>query len=362
MKSRILTPVVFLTFGLILFASCESKQDDSGSRELSLLCWVGYEEREVVSLFEKEFNATIKYKTFVGADQMYAILSQSDGVYDVAVVDPEYIGKLQAINKLVVLEEQDYDFSDYFPQFQDFELARIDGKLYAVVIRFGSCGLVYDTRHVSEEDASSYSILFDERLKGRVGIWDWYLPSMGCISRSLGNKEPYNISDLQLKGLEQRLTALRGQVSAIYPTPAEMTNALANGQVWVVPAIGEWVAASLQMDGLPIGWSVPDEGGVMWVDSLTIPTDAPNPELAKKYIRWMQRPKIQALLTQRRAYQSNVPNAKAYLLLTKEEKAALRVKSADDVSKLLSRLAVRSLPVQQSEAKWQSIWEAFKNQ
>ena len=291
---------------------------------------------------------------------MFALLTQSKGTYDVAVVDPEYIEKLHAAERLSELNPADYNFDDYFEPFKKFPLAWTNEKLYAVLVRWGSNGLVYNTKYLSEEDVKSYRILWEPKVKGKIGIWDWYLPSMGVLSRAMGNAEPYKISDEQFTALKKRLMELRPQVAAIHPNPPEMLAALANEQTWIVPAGGEWVAAILQQQGKPIDWTVPDEGGVMWIETLVIPNDAPHPDIAKKYIQWMQTPEAQALLTQREAYNSNVPNRKAYNFLTEQQKNTLKVHTEEEALALIKKLSVRRLPINQSERVWQDAWQEFK--
>lgn len=329
-------------------------------QELNLLAWTGYEERAMIEPFEKKFNVKVNYKTFVGGDQMFALFTQSRGTYDVVVVDPEYIEKLHAAGRLSELNPADYEVQDYFEPFERFRLCWIDGKLYAVLVRWGSNGLVYNTSHLSPEDVKSYKVLWDPKVKGKVGIWDWYLPSMGVLSKALGNAEPYKVSDEQFSMLKKRLMELRPQVAAIHPTPPEMLAGLANEQTWIVPAAGEWVASILQQQGKPIDWAVPDEGGVMWIETLVIPNDAPHPDIAKQYIQWMQTPEAQALLTQREAYSSNVPNKKAYDLLTQKQKDTLKVHNEEEALTLVRKLSVRRLPVDQPERVWQEAWQEFK--
>ena len=280
----------------------------AAERVLNLLCWVGYEEPSMINVFEDKYDVKVNAKTYVGGDQMFTLFTQSRGVYDVVVVDPEYLPKLYAAGRLAKLDRGEYDSRDYFAPFKKFPFTEYDGDLYAVPIRFGSNGLVYNSNHLTEEDVKSYKILWDPKVKGRVGIWDWYLPSMGVLSRAMGNQTPYDISEDQFKKLEQATLDLRSQVAAIHPSPPEMLSALANEETWVVPAGGEWVAAILQAQGKPIDWVVPEEGGIMWSETLVIANDAPHPDVAKQYIQWMQTPEAQALLTQREAYYSNVPN------------------------------------------------------
>lgn len=353
------TTTLLALFFVLVLGSCSRKQESP--RQLNLLCWTGYDERGMLEPFEKKFNVKVNYKTFVGGDQMFALFTQSRGTYDVVVVDPEYVEKLYAAGRLTELSPADYNFQDYFEPFKKFSLTWIDGKLYAVLVRFGSNGLVYNTKYLTANDVKSYKTLWSRKLKGKVGVWDWYLPSMGVLSRAMGNPQAYQITDEEFASLKKRMMDLRPQVAAIHPTPPEMLAALANEQTWAVPGVGEWVAAPLQQQGKPIDWTVPDEGGVMWVETLVIANDAPHPDVAKMYIQWMQTPEAQALLSQREAYNSNVPNKKAYELLTTRQKDGLKVHNEAEGVALINKLSVRRLPVNQSERAWQDAWQEFKS-
>jgi spermidine/putrescine transport system substrate-binding protein len=307
-----------------------------------------------------EYGVKVNFKTYIGGDQMFSIFTHSKGLYDVVVADPEYIAKLHAAGRIVELNPADYEFKENFTTFQKFPLASIDGKLYAVPVHWGSNGLVYNTKYITGREAESYKILFDPKVKGHVGIWDWYLPSLGVLSRSLGNTDPYNLTDEQFDALKRRAAELRPQVAAIHPNVPDMLSALANEQTWIVPAGGEWVAAILQAQGKPIDWSVPKEGGVLWAETLTIANDAPHPDLAKLYIQWSQTPEAQARLSQVKANYANVANAKAYELLPEAHKDLLKIHNAADAEALLSRLSIRTLPQKQSEDAWQDAWDVFK--
>ncbi|HSS52626.1 MAG TPA: extracellular solute-binding protein [Thermoanaerobaculia bacterium] len=347
---------VLLVLAIILFWGPKSS-----AKEVNLLIWAGYEDPTILNEF-KRANPDIKvnYKTFVGGDSMFSLLTQSHNQYDVVVVDPEYIDKLYAAKKLASLDPQDYDFTGYLEELKNFPLCWKSNRLYAIVVEFGSLGLVYNTRHISAQEAASYSILFSPKVKGRVAVWDWYLPIMGVLSRSLGNDQPYQISDAQFALLQSRLKQLRPQIAAIQPNFAALMAALANEDAWIVPGGAEWVASALQDQGKHFDWVVPPPGGVMWMDSLAIPVDAPHSEAAKVYIRWMMTPKAQALLSQKQAYHSNVPNLRAYDLMPAAHKDRLRIHNAQEMRDLLRHLAVRRLPVNQPEQVWQEAWENFK--
>ena len=98
----------------------------------------------------------------------------------------------------------------------------------------------------------------------------------------------------------------------------------------------------------------------MWSETLVIANDAPHPDVARQYIQWMHTPEAQALLTQREAYYSNVPNKKAYDLLSDSHKDILKIHNEQEAMAMLEKISVRTLPQRQTEGDWQDVWERFK--
>lgn len=335
------------------------------AKTLSVLAWVGYEEDEVRKPFEEEFGVQLKFDTFTGGDRMFSKLSQAPSLYDVVVVDPEYISKLQTAGLIQPLRASDYDFSDYLDRFQKFPLCWIDNQLWAVLVRYGTNGIVYNTKYVSEEDARSLSVLRSTTVTGKVGLWDWYLPTMGVLSLAMGNApEPYRISREKLQELEESMRTLKPQVAGILDSLSAVSGALANEDFYLVPAVGEHAAAVLAEEGHPVSWSVPKEGAIMWIETLAIPSKAPNPDLAQKYIQYMMRPETQAKMAWRRAYRSGVPSKKALDHLSETQRSALHTPSVEAAQQLVGSLYVRELPTfpdgTSAEAEWQQVWSRFK--
>lgn len=329
-------------------------------QSLSLLAWVGYEEQELIRPFEQQQGVRLNVKTYVGGDQMMSLFVPSKGVYDVLLLDPEYLQKLHAMGRLAELDPKDYDFGNYLPLFRRYPPTFIGDKMWGVDVRYGFNGLVFNRKKILQGITNSYKVLWDPSLKGRVGIWDWYLPSMGVLSRYLGHKDPYALTDEQFTKLADTLFSLRPNVGAVFPDPSAMLASLANEQIWIVPAGGDWVAAALQEQGHAIDWAVPQEGGVIWSECLAIPTDSRNRELAKTYIRYMMTPRAQALLAWRKAYTSQIPNIDAWQHMTDKQKAVLQITTREAAQALLARASIRELPSNQPEAKWQEVWQRFK--
>lgn len=345
---------------IILSAVMGALVPATATTTLNFLCWAGVDDAHLLGEFEKDTGIKVRFKTFVGADSMYSLLTNSSNQYDVVMVGQEYIGKLYADGRLATLDPANYDLSQYIPTFRKFPLGYVNGKMIAMPIEFGANGLAYNTSLISASEASSYTILMSEKVKGKVGVWDRYLPIMGVLSKSLGNSTPYDISNDQFIALKKKLLALRPQISVIAPNFPVLIASLASGETVIVPGGAAFFSAALQQQGKSIDWIIPKEGGIMWVDSLVIPTDAPHPDLAKRFLQWMCTPKAQALLASKKAFAASVPNAAAYPLMNPALRKLLKTENGNEAEALAKQLSVRTLPVQQSVQIWQDAWEEFK--
>lgn len=347
---------------LFLVGCAREPEGRAKPKTLRILAWVGYDEPEFLRPLENELGLKVEVKTYVGGDQMYSLFRAAPaGTYDLVVVDAEYGQRMYEEGLLSKIDHELWYSPELFSPFSNGEPVQVNGAVYGSVVRWGALGIVYNRAHVSPEQARSYKVLWSPQVKGRVGIFDWYLPNMGVLSRYLGNAKPYDLDMQGLKQLKQSLTRLRPQVRALHPNTGDVITDFRTGEIWICPGIGEWAAAVLAEEGKTIDWVVPDEGGVMWVEAFAIPTSARNPEWSKRFITAVRRPEHLARLSWRRAYHSQVPDKKAYELMTMEQRRLLRAENLGDLQGLINRLAIRKLPgPRTTERDWVQVWTEFK--
>lgn len=121
-------------------------------------------------------------------------------------------------------------------------------------------------------------------------VFDFYLPSMGCVSLSAGNTAPFDLSSAQFEALNKKLMSLRGQASGFY-TIADIFSSFSNRQASLIPGIGEWITLGLRESGVPVDTVIPKEGGLQWTESMSILKTSPKQDLARKFIQWTTSPR-----------------------------------------------------------------------
>jgi spermidine/putrescine transport system substrate-binding protein len=260
----------------------------------------------------------------------------------------------------------DYPLADYWPEFRKFPLHWHENKLYSVMIRFGYLGLAYRTDMLTEADVKSYKALWEPKIKGKVGFFDWYLPTMGCLSLYDGNKPPFDISEASFEKLKDTLFSLKPQTSGFY-SMADQFSMLTNGSAAVIPGVGDWVVLLLQKNGVPVSATVPEEGGIQWTESMSIVSSSTKKDLAKAFIQYASSPEGQFRSARLPAYWASIPNRKGWEKMIAEAPSdAKALRHTFDTRNVMDeykdgKIFIRQTPVKQDIETWNDAWSEFKS-
>lgn len=346
------------------FSLARAQSDD---KVVSLLSWPGHGAPEVVGEFEKANGVKVQAKEYTSGEEMIALLQSSPpGTFDVILSDAEYTGQLQQAGLIDQMNPADYPLDEFWPEFQKFPAQFVDGKLYAIVVDYGFLGLVYNTKRLSREEVDSYAILSNGKVKGKVGMYDWYLPNMMCLSLLEGNRPPHDIDNGKFEKLRQNLFGLAPQMSGI-GVWSSVFSQLTNEESWVMPGVGAWAALLLEKGGVPIKAVVPKEGGLQWTEMLSVSANSQKKDLASKYIQYITSAEGQVKTATKPAYWASIPNKAGWKLLNETNpEAAEKLEHKLDARNVMDdlkegKIFVRDVPKQQPIEAWNEAWTEFKN-
>jgi len=334
--------------------------------ELNMLAWYGHAEPDVVAEFEAANNVKFKPKYYTGGDNMLGLIAQSPpGTFDVILSDAEYVQQLNAAGYIEKLDPADYPFDEFFPEFQHFPGHWQGDDLYSVITRFGFLGVAYNTEAITEKEASTYNVYWAEKLKGKVGHFDWHLPNLGQISLLNGNATPYDIDDAAWSKVQEKTKSLRPQIGGFFDYGGTFSS-LQNGQMLAMAGIGDWITGALEKGGAKVRTAIPEEGGLQFTESFSIGKGSQKADLAKKWIQYITSAKGQVKSANMVAYPCLIPNKKGWELLATETPAEakrqgmlLNESNAMDMIRN-GRIKYRQLPVQQSLEDWNDFWSEYK--
>ena len=337
---------------------------------IRVLSWPGYEDKAVISKFEQDTGTRVEFKNYVGGEQMLQLVSQSPpGTYDSIVADAEYLPKLMALGVIEPLKVEDFpEFSNYVPAYQEMPLFYDQGKMMAIATRYGFYGLAYNTDVVSADQAGDWNFLLSPELKGKVAMFDWYLPNMGDFSLAVfpNRENPYDLTDAELQKVKEWMLKLKPNLSLISQNFQDVTNSFLTGGVIAAP-IGDWLIQNLVADGHKNFTAIiPKQGAIRWSEGATLAGSSKNKPQTLEWMRYMTQAEPQARLANVAASKCQVPNLKAIALMNEAEKSLLGYVPDPKVSgKTVAEVKTaattpRRLPVQQSDKVWQDIYNEFK--
>lgn len=337
------------------------------AKVVKLLSWPGHGSQDVIGPFEEKTGIKVQTKEYTGGEEMLALLQSSPpGTFDVVLTDAEYVVMLREGNLIDKLAPGDYPLDDFWPQFRKFPAHWHGNDLYSVMVDFGYLGLVYNRNKLSRSEVKSYKILWEPKVKRKVGMYDWYLPNMMCLSVSNGNRPPNDIDRAAFGALKKTLFSLAPQMFG-FGVWSSVFSQLTNGESWVMPGVGAWAALLLQNDNVPIDAIVPDEGGLQWTESLSIVKSSQNKKAGIQLIQYLVSPEGQVREATKASYWASIPNMAGWKKLNADNpKAAERLEHRFDKRNVMDefkegKIFIRGLPVRQSIEDWTEVWKEFKN-
>lgn len=338
--------------------------------EINMLAWYGHGEPDIVGEFEAANNVKFNPKYYAGGDNMLALIAQSPpGTYDVILSDAEFVQQLNAAGYIEDLDVGDYNFDDMlYDDFAKFPGHWQGDTLHSVMVRFGHLGVSYNTTAISAEEAKSYKCFWKPEVKGKVGHFDWHLPSLGMISLYNGNGSGlWDLDGGKWDEVQKTTMSLRPQVGGYFDYGGTF-NSLKNGEMLAMCGIGDWITGVLEKDGAPVASVVPDEGGIQWTESYCIGKGSAKADIVKTFIQYMLSPEGQVKSAQMAAYPgfciTKAGRAKLNEVDLKEAKRTGQVDGmANDPITLVKegRIHYRDIPKQQSLEDWNDFWSEYKN-
>lgn len=338
--------------------------------EINMLAWYGHGEPDIVGAYEEANNVKFNAKYYAGGDNMLALIAQSPpGTYDLILSDGEFVQQLNAAGYIEELDAADYNFDDMLhDDFKKFPGHWQEDTLFSVMVRFGHLGVSYNKDAMTAEEAMSYKGFWKPELAGKVGHFDWHLPSLGMMSLTNGNGASlWDLTDEQWEAVQETTMSLRPQIGGFFDYGGTF-NSLKNGEMQAMVGIGDWITGVLEKDGAPVASVVPEEGGIQFTESYSIGKGSSKADEVKKFIQHMLSPEGQLRSTEMAAYPAFCVTKGGRALLNESNPAEAKRSgqvdgAANDPIALINegRIHYRNIPVQQSLEDWNDFWSDYKN-
>lgn len=200
------------------------------------------------------------------------------------------------------------------------------GNVYSIPWASGMTGIAYD-RKKTGRDITSLADLWDPAFKGKVGMFSdvQELGNFGLLALGI-NPDESTEDDWKKAAEHLKKQKSSGVVRNYYDQ--SYVDALGAGEVWLTQAWSGDIFQKNISDGTDFKFVIPQEGGTIWTDNMTIPITAKNPVDALMLMDFFYEVENAAALAEFISYVCPVPAAQAQMRadaakLSGEEKDAL---------------------------------------
>ena len=271
--------------------------------------WSEYMPDQVLQMFEKQTGIQVVYSTYENNEAMYAKIKLLDASgYDVVFPSTYFVNRMRKEKLLLPLDKS------RLPNFKNLDPTLLDkpydpGNVYSVPYMWGTTAIAVDAARVNPDTIHSWRDLWRPEFAGRLMLSEDLREVFGMALRLLGHSG--NSTDAgQIEAAYEQLRTLMPNVR-LFASDAQK-QAFLNQEV-VIGMIWNGEAYMAAQENPEIRYIYPQEGSIIWLDSMVIPKNAGNPDQAHAFIDFMQRPEIARMISEEIGYAS--PNKAAVALL-----------------------------------------------
>ncbi|RKT21181.1 putative spermidine/putrescine transport system substrate-binding protein [Paraburkholderia sp. RAU2J] len=276
----------------------------AAEKVLRVLAWPGYADADVVRAFEQRYEAKVEV-TLVDSDEALWAQMHAKGAppFDVLAANTAEIRRYTQANLLAPLDLASLpNTKKQLPRFQalgSFEGLTSAGKVYAIPFTYSSMGLIYDRKQIPVAPHSMRE-LWNPQYRGKVLDFNSAQHNFSFTALALGYPHPFQLDAAQMRTIAHKLVDLRRNLLTYYTLPEEATAFFIHHRVALMFGnYGTQQVELLRRAGADVGYVIPDEGALAWLDCWSMTRAASDRPLALAWINYMLEPDVSALLTQR---------------------------------------------------------------
>ena len=276
---KVIVTMALLAVCMLAMTGCGKKKE-----KLKLFLPGEYLGENVISDFEKEFNCEVIVENFDSNEAMYTKLQAGDK-YDVLIPSDYTIERLLKEDYLQKLDKAAItNIDNLAPEVKN--LSFDPDNDYSIPYFWGTVGIVYNKNNVDYADleAEGFGIFKDPKYKGRVYMYDSARDGFMIALKQLGYSCNTENED-EINAAYEWLIEMNKTTNPVYVTDEVIDNMKASRKDLAIVYSGD--AVDILGENPNMGYFTPSCGTNVWYDSMVIPKNAENPELANEFINFM---------------------------------------------------------------------------
>ena len=277
----------------------------AGAEEtLRVLTWPGYADPDIVQRFEKETHTHVTVTYISSDDDLWNKIGPNRGQdYDVFAVNTAELQRYIDIHAVLPIDLSKVpNHRNQTPRFQNLKnvtgMTR-HGKVFAMPYTYSEMGLIYNKKLVGTPP-TSINALWDPKYRGKVLAYDASNHNFSIAAQALGFKDLFSLNHDEMMAAARKLVDLRRNIFTFYTDPDQALDIYRHYNIALVYAnFGTQQVDKMRSKGLDIGYVIPKEGALAWLDCWVISAGAKDRNLALKWINYSLEPQVSEALTER---------------------------------------------------------------
>ncbi len=282
----------------------------TSTNDLYIYTWDGYFDKELLESFREKTGIKVTAQIFGSNEEMLANFQAGKGaVYSLVYPSIAYVAKMSRLKLLTELDHSRLEGLDrLFPRFRHSPYD--PDNRYSVPFTWGTTGIIYNTEKLSVAPTDwSYLWQHRDKLMRRMTLLADQREVIGAVLQWLGYSCNTN-NPKQIKQAYEKLVELKPAI-ATFTTDAWQDQILAGDLLLAMVYSSD--AFRVIQENPKLQYVIPHSGTSLWIDTMTIPKTAPNPDGAYAWINFLLQPEVAAQLIER--LKLSTPNQMATQLL-----------------------------------------------
>ena len=266
---------------------------------------------DIIAAFEAKYpHIKVNYSTFDSNEIMYSKLANGGITVDVIFPSDYMAARMREEGMLLELDYSNIPNYDAYVD-ANFKGADYDPEeKYTVPYTWGTVGILYNTKYVDPADVTGWELLWNEKYKDKILMFDNSRDAFGIAQLMLG----YSLNTTDPEELQACADLLAKQKPVLQQyVMDQIFSTMENGEAWIAPY---YAGDCLTMMGnnpdlafyLPV-----DQGFNRFVDVMCIPTCAEQKEAAELFINFLCDPEISAANMDWVGYSTPISAAREFL-------------------------------------------------
>ena len=293
---------------------CACSEDRS--HILKVYNWADYIDEALLGEFEQWYEeqtgepVKVIYQTFDINETMLSKIELGHEDYDLVCPSDYIIERMLSSDLLLPMDKNFGNTPDYTVNVAPFITScfdRIEGhgknaNDYSVAYMWGTTGIIYNPKYVTDEEASSWEVLRNPKFAGKIlmkdAFRDVYTSMLIAINKdkiASGEKDintiSYDSSDESIAAVEAYLNSFKDAVAGWEADFGK--EQMTKERAWINlswSGDAQWAIEEAAEMGVELRYAVPKEGSTMWFDGWVIPKYAKNVKAASYFINYMCKP------------------------------------------------------------------------